>query len=185
VKWFRWPGHDRPDDLGFLCRTCRQFHPDPPMHYGIAAPADWYEVPVAERARRCRLSGDRCAIDGARFYLLGNLEVPVRGVRERFSWDVWVELGAADFAAAAADWDRPGRVGEAPYRGRLATALPGYPDTTGLEVRVLARTVGRRPLLSLDPADHPLAADQRDGMTRDRVREIAERLIHHPDPSGR
>ncbi|SFF35346.1 hypothetical protein SAMN05421541_109131 [Actinoplanes philippinensis] len=38
--------------------------------------------------------------------------------------------------------------------------------------------MGRRPLIELEPSDHPLAVEQRTGITLDRVRQIAETLLH-------
>lgn len=37
-----------------------------------------------------------------------------------------------------------------------------------------------RPLIGLDPADHPLAAEQRAGMTIERVAEIVAHLEEGP-----
>ncbi|WP_308294565.1 hypothetical protein [Streptomyces sp. RKAG290] len=41
--------------------------------------------------------------------------------------------------------------------------------------------MGRRPLIELEPTDHPLAVEQRNGITLDRVREIAEAVQHAED----
>ncbi|HEU4556324.1 MAG TPA: DUF2199 domain-containing protein [Longimicrobium sp.] len=35
-----------------------------------------------------------------------------------------------------------------------------------------------RPLVELEPADHPLAVDQREGIPPDRVRELMEVALH-------
>lgn len=37
---------------------------------------------------------------------------------------------------------------------------------------------GPRPFIELEPTDHPLAVEQRTGITQDRVREIAEAVLH-------
>ena len=67
---------------------------------------------------------------------------------------------------------------EPPYPGLLSTGLPGYPDTVGLKVSVHTREVGRRPRVVLVPTDHPLAVEQRHGITHERVQEIAELVLH-------
>jgi hypothetical protein len=41
------------------------------------------------------------------------------------------------------------------------------------------RALGLRPLIELEPTDHPLAVEQRSGVRLARVREIAERMYHH------
>jgi hypothetical protein len=41
-----------------------------------------------------------------------------------------------------------------------------------------------RPLVELEPTDHPLAVEQRTGITLGRVQEIAETLLHRLPTSG-
>lgn len=50
--------------------------------------------------------------------------------------------------------------------------------------RVHTRPVGERPVIELEPTDHPLAVEQRTGITLDRVREIAAALLHSGDVGG-
>ena len=163
---------------GFTCHTCGKYHAELPLHYGAPAPASWFAVPEAERAQRCTLTADQCVIDGRYFFVLGNLELPIRGAQESFSWDVWVSLSEKNFLRATELWNKRGRESEPPYFGWLSTALPGYPDTLHLKTHVHTREVGRRPFVELEPTDHPLAVEQRTGITWDRVQEIAELVLH-------
>jgi hypothetical protein len=148
------------------------------MHYGAEAPIQWFSLPAAERDRRCLLSSDQCIIDDQHFFIVGNLEIPVSGLKERFSWDVWVSLSAKSFARACELWEQRGRESEPPYFGWLSTVLPGYHDTVNLKTLVHTREVGRRPFIELEPTDHPLAVEQREGITQERVQEIAELVLH-------
>jgi hypothetical protein len=169
---------------GYLCRRCGEHHDDPPLHYGFHAPAAWYGVPEAERPERCLLSSDQCIIDDEHFFVVGYLELPVLGTHERFSWDIWVSLSARSFARACELGDQPGRESEPPYFGWLSSTIPGYPETLSLKTMVHTRPVGVRPLVELEPTDHPLAVEQREGITLDRIREIAETILHS-DGGGR
>jgi hypothetical protein len=47
-----------------------------------------------------------------------------------------------------------------------------------LKTHVHARPVGQRPFIELEPTDHPLAVEQRSGITMARVREIAAAMLH-------
>ena len=40
------------------------------------------------------------------------------------------------------------------------------------------RPVGVRPYIELEATDHPLAVEQREGITWERVQEIAEIVLH-------
>ncbi len=60
----------------------------------------------------------------------------------------------------------------------LPTAI--HPDTLNLKVHVYEyeRAPGERPLIGLRESEqHPLAVDQRDGITVERAREIASLLL--------
>lgn len=98
-----------------------------------------------------------------------------------FSWAVWVSLSRDNFSRAADMRDTPGREDEGPYFGWLNTALSPYsPSIINLKTHVHTRPVGQRPFIELEPTDHPLAVEQRNGITLDRVREIAEAVLTPP-----
>jgi hypothetical protein len=91
-----------------------------------------------------------------------------------FIWIVWVSLSKANFEGTP-----PTRVNEPPYFGRVSSSLPGYPkQTINLKTHVHTRKVGERPSIELEQTDHPLAIEQRDGMTMARVRRLAEIALH-------
>lgn len=169
---------------GYRCRTCGEHHDELPLHHGFQAPAYRYGVPEPERARRCLLASDQCIIDEEHYFVVGNLELPIIGSDEQFSWDVWVSLSDRSFARACELWEQPGRESEPPYFGWLSSSVPGYPETLSLKTMVHTRAVGNRPRIDLEPTDHPLAVEQREGITWERVREIAEMVLHGPTPGG-
>jgi hypothetical protein len=163
---------------GFRCRKCGKYHRELPLHFGVEAPLAYYDIPEAEREARTILSSDQCVIDEKYFFIVGNIDIPVIGHDEMFSWDVWVSLSLQNFKRAFELWTTPGRESEPPYFGWLSTSLPGYPETLNLKTYVHTRAVGKRPFVELEPTDHPLAVEQRNGITWDRVREIAEMALH-------
>jgi hypothetical protein len=164
---------------GWRCSRCGQWHDELPTAYGADAPAQWYAIPPGERDARAVLSSDQCVIDDRFFFVLGQVEIPiVDGGGESFAWGVWVSLGEQSFERMAALWETPGREAEPPCFGWLSTSLPGYPDTLNLKTRVHTRPAGVRPSVELEPTGHPLAVEQRDGITRERVRRIAETVLH-------
>lgn len=135
-------------------------------------------IPEAERERRASLSSDACLIDDQYAFIVGNLELPIIGSDQPFSWDVWVSLSMTNFERTFRLWEKKGRESEPPYFGWLSTTLPGYPETLSLKTMVHTREVGRRPWIELEPTDHPLAREQREGITMARVQEIAELVLH-------
>jgi hypothetical protein len=124
------------------------------------------------------LSSDMCLIDEQHGFIVGNLELPIIGSDQQFSWDVWVSLSLPNFKRAFQLWEQHGRESEPPYFGWLSTHLPGYPETLHLKTMVHTREVGHRPRIELEPTDHPLAIEQREGITTARVQEIAALVLH-------
>ncbi|MEU3556908.1 DUF2199 domain-containing protein [Streptomyces fragilis] len=151
------------------------------MGYSTEAPDVW-DPRYAEREDSV-LSADQCVIKGEHFFVKGLIEIPVRDSAvpggEVFEWGVWVSLSAQNFRRSDELWETPGREAEPPYFGWLNTSLPLYsPSTLNLRTNVHTREVGRRPYVELEPTDHPLAVEQREGITLARVREIAETMLH-------
>lgn len=148
------------------------------MDFGADTPAAYDSIPTGERDLRCELTADFCVIDNSEFFVRGCIELPVNDGPRPFVWGVWTSLSQESYQPLRDIWDTPGRESEPPFFGWLCTMLPPYPDTFLLKTHVHTRPVGQRPFVELEPTDHPLAVEQREGITMDRVREIAEALLH-------
>ena len=159
------------------------------MHEGLPdlafdAPYYYHTVPEAERAQRCTLTSDLCSIDDEDFFIRGCLEVPIAGGDESFAWGVWMSVSRANYRKYVEHYDDPDQSGLGPFVGWLSVRLPGYPDTLKLVVRAHLNDGGERPSLELEPTDHPLAVDQREGVPFERLREIVEASLHPPAASA-
>ena len=170
-----------PNDLGFICSRCDEHHTRPPMAFHAPAP-DFWDASLNDDPDSL-LSADQCVIKGQAFFVQGLIEIPVTGTDDVFQWGVWVSLSRENFLRATELWDSEGREAEPPYFGWLSTELSLYSQSTvDLKTNAHTRAVGTRPAIELEPTEHPLAVEQRTGITLDRVREIAAAL--HPGPSG-
>ena len=163
---------------GYTCKVCGEYHDELPMSYGAAAPAYWYGLPEAERSSRAQLTPDLCVIDDQHYFVAGNLEIPIVDSESRFQWAVWVSLSAQNYQRTVELFRQEGRENEPPYFGWLSTEIGIYPETLKLKTMVHTNVVGVRPSIELEPTGHPLAVEQRQGITMARVQEIAE-LIEH------
>jgi hypothetical protein len=168
---------DHAGDGGFDCGGCGERHPGLPLAYGTDAPAYWDERWA--RDPDSVLDQEVCVVGGEHYFLRGRIVLPVLDTGEEFEWGVWVSLSETSFARVAELWDDPARVDAPPYFGWLSTELPLYqPSTLNLKTMVHSQPVGVRPTIEVEPTDHPLAVEQRTGITRARVQQIAERLLH-------
>jgi len=161
--------------MGYTCRSCGELHDDLPFAFHAPAPDQWSHDgdPDSE------LTTDLCVIGGKDFFIHGLIVLPVADAEEDFAWGAWVSLSPENFGRTVAMWDTEGREAEPPMFGWLCTGLPDY-ETPTLELKchVHTRPVGERPLIELEPTDHRLAVEQREGITLARVEEIAAHFEH-------
>jgi hypothetical protein len=163
--------------MQYTCAVCGERHDGIPS-LGATAPLYYYSVPKAERANRCHLDSDTCVIDEEFFFVRGCLEIPIAGEPEPFTWGVWTSLSPKNFDTFLKLYDQEHRSHEAPFFGWLSASLKGYLDTENLKTMVHLRDYGKRPFLELEPTEHPLAVEQRGGITVARVGEILSLYLH-------
>jgi hypothetical protein len=159
------------------CATCGEEHELLAMEPSYAWPDAYYEVPKKQRKYLTNFSKDDGRIRNAddterRHFLRVLLSVPIHGEEHDVAWGLWVEVSDADWERAYDLWDDPKQGDEPPFPARLANALRGYEGTVGLPGRVRLTSPTTAPLFEFDPeVDHPLAREQRAGVSRDRVVE--------------
>lgn len=166
----------------FHCKGCGQVHQGMPA-LDAAAPLSYYAVLNDEREARCQLDSDACIIDGPLYFVRGCLEIPVHGESGPFSWGVWVSLSEQSFGEWVECYESEKRSHIGPFFGWLNAALKPYPDTVNLKTRVHLRDGFIRPFIELEPTDHPLAVEQREGISVERVAQLYAAVVY--DVGGR
>ncbi len=162
----------------WTCRSCGQQHRGLPLDFACRAPDPWFGVPEAERAARTKLDSDLCMIDRQYWFVRGCLEIPILDLDDKFIWGVWVSVSKESFDRVLELWDAQNLAEEPPRFGWLCNNLLPYPTTFGLKTHLHMRAGTARPNIELEPTDHPLAIEQRQGITTRRVEELAELLLH-------
>lgn len=162
---------------GYTCSCCGKYHDELPFDYASNAPVYYEEASKKERKKRFELTDDLCVMDGEHFFIRGCIEIPVIGLDEPFVWGVWVSLSEKNFEITLENWDNPNGEEEVePMFGWLSTDLPFYPNTINLKTYVHTRSGDLRPYIELEPTDHLLSIEQREGITIERVNEIAQKF---------
>jgi hypothetical protein len=126
------------------------------------------------------LTEDGCVIDEKEFYLKGLLELPVQGSSDRFVWGVWLSVSEESLKRYTALFSDVRRTRGEQLFGWLCNELPDYPSTQLLKTMLHVREYPMRPIVELEPTDHPLAVEQRDGLPEERAIQLAHRLLHPP-----
>jgi hypothetical protein len=163
---------------GFACGICGERHDVLPLSYSVKAPQAVTAIPLDELERRVVITRDQCVIDGRDFYLRGRIPVPIIGLDEPFIWGVWAEISPKNFLRSNELWNVDGREREPAFPGWLNNELFLFGNTINLEVSVQTQKVGWRPHFIVVDQNHPLAVEQRQGMTMRRVEEVAEMILH-------
>lgn len=155
--------------MSYRCSTCGEAHEVLP-HIGIDYPDHYWEVPEAERGPRVVLTTDTCVIDGGHYFIRGVIEIPVHEYPENFGFGVWVSQKKENFETYLKNFDS-NAIG--PFFGWLCTNIVYYEERT-LLLKTMAhfRGDGQRPSIEVEPTQHPLAIDQRAGISLEKAWEI-------------
>ena len=101
------------------------------------------------------------------------LQIPIHDYPRAFGFGVWVSQKRENFFTYLDNFESD-QIG--PFFGWLSARLSYYPtDTTNLKAMVHFRGKKERPLIEAEPSNHPLALDQRNGITLGKAWEI----VHH------
>ena len=164
-------------DYSWTCRCCGKQFDTLPLDFACKAPDHWFDIPESGREGRRKLDSDLCVIDKDMF-VRGRLEIPVIGRDVHFVWGLWVSVSEESFMRILELWNASAIEieKEAPKFGWLCNNISLYPPTMGLKTNLHLRSGGPRPSIELEPTDHPLAIEQRHGISPKRVEEIAAAL---------
>jgi hypothetical protein len=162
--------------MTYRCATCGDEHDGLP-DLGWNHPAPYLDVPEDERDERTNFTPDWCTVrdeEGEHYFVRGVILIPVHGQEEPFGIGAWVSQSQTNFERYAANEKME------PTFGWLANRLDMYDETTFLlEARLHFRDDNERPTIELEPTDHPLAIEQRRGISLDRAWEMVHRCMPH------
>jgi hypothetical protein len=133
-----------------------------PLALVAALPDELAALPATERERRAVVGDENCALDDQRFFVRGNLVVPIDGHdghdgHDAMIWTIWVELpDRRSYKRTLALWGHGRRDREPAIACTLATELPVAPGSRGLRAALHLGAPGRRPVIRLEPAAHAL-----------------------------
>jgi hypothetical protein len=119
------------------------------------------------------LTEDFCVLNGEHFFVRCLLRLPLVAKSDiSFGFGIWSSLSSANFDLYLETFDGGEQGDLGPWFGWFSNRLNGYPDTMGLKCHVHPQADRQRPLILLEPTQHPLAVEQRAGVTFDRILEL-------------
>ena len=166
-------------DETFTCATCGESHVGSPKSFAADFPDMYANLNREERDARATVGSDQCIIDQKWFFVRGCLEIPINGSNEPFLWGLWASVREEVFDEISDCWELKSREKlHGPFKGRLANALSVYPETLNLHLQILLQPLASRPLFIIEDVDHPMAIEQRSGITLPSAVQMASILLH-------
>ena len=116
------------------------------------------------------LTEDFCITDGQHYFVRCVPKLPLIGwTGSAFGFGAWSTLSKKNFDHYLETFDSGQQRGFGSWFGWFSNRLKGYPDTLNMKCQVRPRERRQRPTIELEPTDHHLAVEQRDGITFDRL----------------
>jgi hypothetical protein len=163
--------------MKFKCACCDEIVEGIPT-FGWDYPISYLDVPEEKRDEEVFLTEDLCVIADKWFFVRGCIEIPVIGYEDLFISGVWVSLSEENFMEFQDFLDIEKRSHKGPYFGWLNASINNYPETENLKTMLHIRDDGIRPYIELEKTEHPLALEQRNGITMERLSKIYVSKIH-------
>lgn len=159
--------------FSYRCSCCGKLCEGGPS-FASDEPVQAFAVPEEEKAKRVRLNSDLCVLDDEHYFIRATLDVPIIGSDDTFLWGVWVSQSKENFDRYVKTFDED-QSGDGSF-GWLTVTMRGY-TKKGEAMVILPTNVhwgAERPEVRIhDDQDHPLAVDQREGISWDRAVELA------------
>jgi hypothetical protein len=145
------------------------------LSFAYRSPDPYASLSESDQATRAVINTDECVIDDDQFFVRGCLLVPVHGSDEEAILGIWARLTKQNFEEIRQLRNVPGCQHESPFAARLANELPLslWPSTLSVKCRLHLGPPGLRPALGVDPLEHPLGREQRDGINLERAKALS------------
>ena len=164
--------------FSFKCACCGEIHEGGPS-FSADEPPLLSQIPEEEREDRIRINSDLCVIDDEEFWIRATLSVPISGTDDDFLWGVWVTQSKESFDRYMETYESD-QSGDGSF-GWLVVSMPGYAAADGPLVSLPVDVFWgpERPEVRIhDDQEHPLAFDQREGISWERAVELVTLVLH-------
>lgn len=158
----------------FTCPECGRVHDELPA-YAFDAPAIWSAATPEEREADFQHSPDFCQYKDEHFLVRAVLEIPIIDHPDTpLTFGVWATVSQENFWRYKAVFAGENASSVGSMFAWLSNEIPGYEGSLNLKSRIYPQDNRRRPKMTLEPTDHPLAVAQREGIELD----AAMRWLH-------
>ena len=166
--------------LRWKCSQCGKEHEDLP-NCAFHAPDYYANSTPDEQKQNFELTSDTCIMTEGKekhFFVRAVILVPILETTESLGWGVWTSLSRNNFDRYLSIEDAKEIAAEPSYFGWLSNRISLYPNTLSLKCQVELQPYNKRPHITLEPCEHPLAIEQHRGISLARAMEISSWILH-------
>ncbi len=157
----------------YICTECGREHPLEDLELTFRRPDVVAALATEERSARVQENKDLCVLDGERFVVRALLPLPVAEREQPYNVGLWVEVPRQTFERVYELWDEDSQADEPAFHVNLANDIPTYPPACGLPASLSLTGPTTRPVVTLNPAEHPLVREQSRGITAHRAAQYS------------
>jgi len=154
-----------------VCQQCGAVHALDKLELTFFRPDAVVELSEDERTRDVLESDDLCVIRNEHYFVRATLPLPVHASEMPYRLGVWVQTSEAAFRRIYALWSEEHQASEPPFDVTIANRISSLPDTRGLAASLRLTGPKTRPEVFVAVDGHPIADQQRDGITAHRAYE--------------
>jgi hypothetical protein len=158
-----------------ICTTCGKSHLLRESELTFQFPDVIFALSSDDRAARCDIDPDVCALDRKRFFVRGLFPLAVTNRKQNYNVGVWAEVSEEVFGRIYRLWDDPSQSAEPRMSGSLANKMPFHSDTVGLDISIQLTGPTSRPEFYVNTVEHSLYAEQSRGIDEHRAIEYSDR----------
>ena len=161
-----------------VCSCCGQRYEGSPS-YAFTMPDHYFQLTPEEQNERGNIDKNICSIrhdEHTDYFIRVCLEIPIHGVISPFLWGVWVSIGKDNLKRYLQTWDDADE--NDAYFGWFCNNISLYPSTLGLKTLAHPRRDNKRPWLELEPSEHPLYLDWKNGLSIEQAKALVLKRMH-------
>jgi hypothetical protein len=160
--------------MSFVCSVCGEEHDGLPA-LALGKPDYWLSLTPGQQEQG-KIDANLCATFDDHYFVRGVLVIPITdGPEPTIEFGPWSSLSADNFKRYVATFEDEDQSKLGEMFGWLSNELYGFPGSLNLKCHVLPQDSNQRPLIELEPTDHPLALAQRNGISFERALQLVHR----------
>ena len=159
--------------MSYICSVCGDEHEGFPA-LAFKRPDYWLGLSPFKTILG-KADNDSCRTSDGHFFVRGVLEIPVlNGPEPKLDFGLWSTLSKANFRRYRKTFHDADQSKLGSMFGWVSNEINAFPGSTNQKCYVYPRDGRLRPLLEIEPSDHPLSLAYQNGITF----ELAQSIVH-------